>query len=410
MFDLDKWQEIFLTMSKNKLRTFLTAVSVAWGIFMLVILLGAGTGLQNGVKQQFKGDAVNSIWVSRGQTSIPYDGLQPGRYIHMDNEDYDRIKKTIKGIKHITPYLSLWSINNVSYKHKNGAFSIKAGGPDLVYAQNITMLDGRFINPVDVKRNNKIVAISTPVKTILFGTENPIGKYININNLAFKVVGVFADEGGQRDNQRLYIPYTTAQLLFTGNKQINRFVVISDVATLEKTNTLAQAITNDMAKKHDFSPEDPRALYVRNSFSEFSRIMGVINGIRIFIWIIGIGTIIAGIVGVSNIMMILVKERTREIGIRKSIGATPYSIVSLILQEAVFITAVAGYTGLVAGVFLLNTVPKYIPQNDYFANPEINFKLAILATVILIIAGAIAGLFPAMRAASIKPVEALKDE
>lgn len=410
MFDIDKWQEILLTIKKNKLRTILTSISVAWGIFMLILLLGAGKGLQNGVKQQFTRSAINSVWFNNGQTSIPYDGLQPGRYIHFKNDDIARIRNDVGGIKHIAIRLSLWGISSASYKDKSGSFSIKGINPDIMKVKNIDLIRGRFVNAIDVNENRKTVAIGENVRSTLFGSKSAIGEYININNIAFQIVGIIEQTGGQRDHQTLFIPYTTAQIIFQGNKRINQFAVIPEVSTLEETQRIAKAIRTDMAKAHHFSPKDQRAVYVRNTFEQYNRIKTMIDGINFFIWIIGIGTIIAGIMGVSNIMLILVKERTKEIGIRKALGATPYSIISLVIQEAVFITAFSGYLGLVAGVWLINFIPKYIPQNDYFSNPEVNFKMGIIATVILVIAGGLAGFFPALKAASIKPIVALKDE
>jgi putative ABC transport system permease protein len=254
------------------------------------------------------------------------------------------------------------------------------------------------------------VVLGKVVKEALFKQIEPVGEYIKINGVPFKVVGWFDDPGGDRDESRVYIPISTAQRVFNmGNTIRNVCLMLDDANTRESIAVLDEA-KNLLAQKYKFDPADPRALFLFNSIENFQQFMDLFAGIRLFIWIIGIGTIIAGIVGVSNIMMIVVKERTKEIGIRKSMGATPWSIVSLILQESILITAFAGYIGLVLGVGLLELVGSALPATDYFANPEVDFNIAIGATIILVLAGTIAGFVPARRAATIKPVDALRDE
>jgi len=410
MFDLDKWQEIYSTISKNKLRTFLTGFSVAWGIFMLIVLLGTGKGLENGVQEQFKGDASNSIWINGGQTSIAYKGLQPGREIQLKNSDYEELRTKISGIEKITSSYDVRNVSTVSYKNENVNFTIRACKADHQYLENVTVTKGRFLNELDVNEFRKVVAIGVLVEEIFFKQEEAVGKTILIGNIPFKVIGVFDDKGGEGDIRRVYIPLSTAQKCYNGKDLVNTIWLSTGKASVEQSQKMADKIHKTLASRHTFDVNDSRAAYVGNNVEEFVKIMNVLGGIRIFIWIIGIGTIMAGIVGVSNIMMIVVKERTREIGIRKALGATPFSIVSLILQESILITAVAGYTGLVLGVLLLETARDLIPHSDFFRNPEVDFKIAVSATVLLIISGALAGFIPARRASKIQPIEALKEE
>lgn len=408
MFDLDKWQEIFAAISKNKLRTFLTGFSVAWGIFMLIILLGSGTGLENGVKDQFSGDAVNSMWVNAGKTSVAFDGLQPNREIKFTNADRDVIKQNYADAQNVSARINLWEINEVAYGNKSGSFNVRACEKGMVYAEKINIIEGRFVNDKDVDDGRKVCSVGKTMVTELFGKENPMGKYLKINTIPFKIVGVFTDEGGEQDMRRAYIPLTTAQRTFTGNNQVQQLVFTME--DMEQSQEAEKSIRNLMAERHHFDAKDDKALFIWNNLVEYQRVMGVIIGIRIFVWIIGIGTLIAGIVGVSNIMMIAVKERTKEIGIRKALGATPWSIISMIVQESVFVTAAAGYIGLILGVLVLESAKKLIPNSDFFKNPSVDLSVALYANALLILAGLVAGLFPARKAAAVKPIEALRDE
>lgn len=410
MFDIDKWQEIFATIGKNRLRTFLTGFSVAWGIFMLIVLLGTGTGLENGVKHQFSRDAVNSLWFNGGKAANAYRGLQPGRDIRFKNSDHDLIETNEKKLESLTSRLNLWDINEVNYKNKYGTFSIRACHTGMIFSEKIDVIKGRFVNELDVKESRKVACVGKMLVAELFGTEDPIGKEIQINGIAFKVIGVFKDEGGEQDMRRAYIPVSTAQKTFTGSDKVDQIVLTLTETDMQNSEKTEQAIRTMLADRHNFDPEDKKAIFVWNNMREFERIMGVIIGIRIFVWIIGIGTLIAGIVGVSNIMMIVVKERTREIGIRKALGATPWSIISLVLQESVFITAVSGYIGLVLGIGLLEFANDIIPDSDFFRNPEVDLRIALYANVLLIAAGLLAGFFPARKAAAVQPIEALRAE
>lgn len=410
MFDLDKWEEIFSSISKNKLRTFLTAFSVFWGIFMLIILLGAGNGLENGLKNEFSNDAINTIWVYSGQTSMPHNGMKPGRHIQFTNADIEEIKRTVPGVVHISTQTNIYGEKQINYKNQQGAFEIRASYPGHRHIEKLEILEGRFINEADVMAFRKVTALSKSVKAALFKEEDAIGKYIRINNIPVKVIGIFDDSGGEKGRQQLYLPITTAQKVFSMQNRIDNFMMTINTVTLEESNAIVEKIRAKVAERHNFAIEDQGAVFISNKIEELKMFTNIFDGVNIFIWVIGIGTIIAGIVGVSNIMTIVVKERTKEIGIRKALGATPFSVVSLIVQEAIVITSVAGYFGLVAGVGLLEAVAKNVPPAPFFDRPEVDIMIAVYATILLVVAGTLAGIFPAMKAAQIKPVVALRDE
>lgn len=411
MFDRDKWQEILHTISQNKLRTFLTGFSVAWGIFMLIILLGSGTGLQNGAKEEFRDTATNSIWLTASQTSLPYKGIKPGRFIRFDNSDYESIQQQIEEVDKISGRLNVPRGSGVSYKDENSSFAIRTVHPDHQYIEKTLTTQGRFLNEVDLKEKRKVTSIGSLVKEVLFKEEDPIDKYIKINGVPFKVVGVFEDEGGENEQEILYIPISTAQLIYNKGETINRLMFTIGDATVEESIEIEKEVRTLLAQAHDFDPEDQRAVRVWNNVEQFQQIQNMFKGINLFIWIIGVMTIIAGIVGISNIMMIVVKERTKEIGIRKALGATPFSIIGLIMMESIFITGISGYIGMVLGVGLLELVSSFLPPDTpFFKNPEVNFQIAISATLLLVVAGALAGLVPARKAAVIKPIVALRDE
>lgn len=409
MFDLDKWQEIFSTIKKNRLRTFLTGFSVAWGIFMLIVLLGSGYGLENGVKREFEGDAVNYISINSGITSLPYQGMKAGRQIQFTNDDPTMLNN-IDFVDMTASRSYVFGSSTISYQNEYGSFDIFAISPEYEYVESLRLANGRYVNNYDIENFRKVVSLGKVVKEALFKQKDPVGEYVKINGVQFLVVGWFDDPGGDRDISRVYIPISTSQRVFNQGNIVRNISLIMQNTNIDESNKALDEAKMLLSSKYKFDPQDSRALFIFNSIENYQRFMDLFAGIRLFIWIIGIGTIIAGIVGVSNIMMIVVKDRTKEIGIRKSMGATPWSIISLILQESVLITAFAGYFGLVLGVGLLELVSKFLPSTDYFANPEIDFNIAIGATIILIISGAIAGFVPARKAAAVKPVEALRDE
>ena len=387
MFDSEKWGEIFDTIRKNQLRTILTAFSVFWGIFMLIFLLGAGNGLSNGVDFAFKDDAVNSIWVGGGQTSLPHKGMQPGRRIQLENADLEFLRRTIPQMEFYSGRYNMWMGQaNIVYGRNYANFSIRSVHPGHQQLENTVMANGRYINQVDLQQYRKVAVIGRKVKEELFKDKDPLDEWISINKIAFQVVGVFTDSGGEREESIVYLPLTTAQRIFGGSNTLNNIMFTIGDAGVEQSKAIAQEVQHILAARHVFDPKDPRAIWVRNSLENYATISQLTGGITLFIWVIGIGTIIAGIVGVSNIMLIVVKERTREIGVRKALGATPWTVVSQVLMESIFITSVAGYCGLVAGVGLLELIASGLPDTEMFRDPTVNIGVAIQATVVLIIA------------------------
>ncbi len=412
MFDLDTWQEIFDTIRKNKLRTFLTGFSVAWGIFMLVILLGAGVGLENGIKKEFEGDATNMIRISGGRTSVAYDGMQQGREIRLTNDDYNRVKYLVPRADNFSARRWVSFENNkISYKKEYGSFDINGVHPGMKEIEQAHLKQGRFINDTDVDEIRKVVVISQIITDELFWHgEEPIGQYVKIGSIPFLVVGIYEDPN-KYDNRIAYIPISAAQKVFAGSNRINNIMYTTGDMTLPENEASLAELREDFAKRFRFDPKDQRALWIRDNLKNYQQFKSLFFAINIFVWVIGLMTIVAGIVGVSNIMVIVVKERTKEIGIRKALGATPASIVGLILLESVFITGFAGYFGLVAGVGLLELLsPVFESGDSFFRNPHADFGIAVWATVALIVSGTIAGFVPARRAARIKPIEALRDE
>lgn len=408
MFDLDKWQEIFATIKKNRLRTFLTAFSVAWGIFILIILLAAGQGLKNGVQSQFGNDAANSIWIDGGQTSMAFDGYKPGRTIQLTNEDFSNVRNRIPGIDRTTAVYKGWETKMLGYKKERAGFTVRSCAPDHNELERAMIIKGRFINENDMKEFRKVCVIGTPVQEALFKDEDPLNKLIDVAGISYKVVGVFTD-AGRGDNERIYIPLSTAQRVLNGKNHVNVIWATTGTVTVERSEQMAKEIVSSLAKKYHFNPEDKSAIGVYNNNVEYKRVMAMFDGIKLFVLIIGIFTLIAGIVGVSNIMMIIVKERTMEIGVRKALGATPFSIVALIIQESVFITSIAGYIGFMAGFGLVEALKALGLEGDFFKNPEIDLSIALGAVILIVVSGALAGFFPAIKAARVEPITALRE-
>jgi putative ABC transport system permease protein len=414
MFNMERWQEIFEAISKNKLRTFLTGVSVASGIFILVILLGVGKGLQNGIEKQFERDADGIIELWSGVTTIEYKGLNPGREIQFRNSDYDiSIIKFENQLDKRSASYNNWN-GSVVYKKETGSYQYRGVTPDYQAIENATVVQGRFVNQNDLAYNEKVVVIGQKTKNDLFKDNNPIGEAIALNNINFKVIGVFTDPAGEREETRLYLPLTTAQKVFcAGDKISNLFYTLKKKATYEEALAESTKFSKELGallkSKNSVAPNDESAISINNSVESAKQFYDLNLYIRLFFWWVGICTIIAGVVGVSNIMLIIVKERTKEIGIRKALGAPPISIIGMILHESIFITTIAGFIGLLSSLLMLELVGPQV-NSEYFLNPEVDFSIALTTLALLIVAGALAGFFPAYRAAKIRPIVALRDE
>jgi putative ABC transport system permease protein len=419
LFDADRWQEIFNTLKKNKVRTFFTAFGVFWGIFMLVIMMGSGSGLENAVGRDMGNMATNSVFMWTQRTTMPYKGFDRGRYYNFRNGDTEALLENIPEIKHIGPRIRGWSgdgNNNVVRGERTGAFTIQGDYPAYNLIDPVGMREGRFINDLDIKNYRKVCVIGERVRNEMFAAdENPIGQYLRIQGVYFKVVGVFKStkpHRGEYEDQVVYLPFTTLQRTYNYGDIVGWYSITSQeeipVSVVEEK---AKAL---LRQRHTIHPDDARAVGSFNLENEFNKMTSLFAGIRGLIWIVGIGTLLAGVIGVSNIMLIIVKERTKEIGIQRAIGATPWMVISQVILESVILTTLAGYVGLVLGVGIVEGVNYMLvstgAESDMFANPEVNFSVAIQALEVLVVAGILAGVIPAYRAVSMKPIDALRDE
>lgn len=414
MFDLERWQEIFDTIRKNKLRTFLTGLSVASGIFILVILLGFGQGMRNGIEREFKQDASTSVWVWPGVTSKEFKGMNPGRRIQLVNENFDKANSMFKNdIENGSARIFVRGIT-VNYGKEALIYGVQGVASDFQFIENASMVEGRFINYQDEMSTGKVAVIGNKIKKDVFGKlDTPIGEFIDMSGIPFKIIGVYK-EMEDREEERIYIPITTAQRAFNGGNRINNMsFTLPPVENFDQA--VAQAINfkdnlrEYLQQVHTVAPDDTGAMEVWSAMEEAKRYYGLTNNIKLFFWFVGICTIIAGVVGVSNIMMIVVKERTREIGIRKALGAKPWSIIAMILHESIFVTAISGFAGLIFSMALLELVGPNI-EVDYVLNPSVNFNVAFSTVLVLILAGTLAGFVPAWRAAKVQVIESLRDE
>lgn len=415
MFDYDKWQEIFGTIRKNKLRTFLTALGVFWGIFMLIVLMGAGTGLQNGVFALFGSHARNALYIGVSSSTMPYLGLPAGRRVRLNMDDIRAIKNEFpKEIEYMAPRLWLNS-GVVARKGLTGAFELRGESPEVVKIDAFKLKSGRFINKNDLVERRKVVVIGQKVKSQLFKEdEEAIGDWLNIRGADYLIVGEIQSDrtnanDADEDEKTIFMPLTTAQQITNRHQNIGMFVCTIDPAY--SVSDVEPRVKSLLKKRHKIHPDDPRGFWSDNIEEEVKEIMGLFIGIKFLVWFVGVGSLLFGILGVGNIMLIIVKDRTKEIGIRKALGATPKSIVSMILLESAFITTLAGYLGLVFSIGLVWLMKIAAGDSvNMFQNPEIDLGVGIGATVILVLAGTLTGFVPAMQAAKINPVEALKDE
>lgn len=419
MFDFDKWQEIWLTITRNKTRSFFTAFGVFWGILMLTILLGTGSGLQNGMMEGIKGFATNSCFFYADQTSVAYKGLQKGRHWNMRNSDITAITNNVKGVKTVSPMLFGGSgENNTVRGDKAGTFNVRGVYPNYNQVEEHEILYGRFINEVDMKEVRKVCFIGKNVYEKLFSPgENPLGKVIRSNGIYYRVIGVGSGKtqvqiGGKSDDM-VELPFSTMQRAYNQGDTVHFLAVTAKDGYDAKP--MEEEIKTIIKSQNSIAPEDERALGSINISEEFKMFKYMFLGIRILIWIVGIGTLLAGAIGVTNIMLVSVRERTKEIGIRRALGAKPLNIISQILNESLVLTSLAGFIGLCLGVGILsffdNIINNLPPGSDIFIkNIVIKFDVALLASLILIIVGLLAGMLPAWRAMQIKPIEALNEE
>lgn len=404
----DRWTELLHTLMRNRLRTLLTAFSVAWGIFVLVILLGLGEGLSNGVAWQFRDDATHSVWIRRGQTSIPWRGHSVGRQIYFDNTDYAAID-ALDGVEHLTGRFYLWGEGTISYRDRHGAFSVRAVHPEHVHLENTLVRSGRYLNDLDIEQRRKVTVIGQEVSEFLFQGADPLGEWVDINRIQYRVIGTFEDEGGAGEMRQVYIPITTAQVAYAGGEKIHHLMFTVDPSsTAAEADAVAEQAHVLLSRAHNFSPDDRRAVRVRNNLETWQTIQGVLDVIHLFAMMVGVGTMMAGIVGVSNILLVSINERTSEFGLRKALGATPSAIVWMVLQESVLLTSVSGWMGLVGGIAAIEATARFAPQLDYLRDPSVHIGSALGAITLLIIAGGVAGFVPAWRASRVQPVEALR--
>ena len=417
MFDLDRWTEIWVTITRNKTRSLLTCFGVFWGILMLVILLGSGRGMQNGIMRSVNGFATNSAFFFADRTSESYKGFNKGRQWDMRNRDVESIRREVKELSAISPII--WgnsSDKNIVYGMMSGTFNVKGVHPDYFQIETQKLFHGRLLNEMDERERRKVCLIGTKVKEVLFKEEDPCGSYIRVNGIYYQVVGVVQQRAsgvniGGRSEECVFLPFSTMQQTLNQGDIIHFLCVAAkpDVQMLPVINKIKSII-----KEQNFiSPTDPQAVSAINLAAQFETFNNAFLGIDILIWIVGVGTLLAGIIGVSNIMMVTVKERTKEIGVRRALGAKPWNIISQIMSESLLITAMAGLMGLTVGVFLLDVVDQLIGDpvgETMLLHPAVSIQVALAATSILLLAGLLAGLIPAWRAMQIKAIDAIREE
>ncbi|MBK5202845.1 MAG: ABC transporter permease [Prolixibacteraceae bacterium] len=419
MFDRDRWIEIWSTITHNKSRSLLTCFGVFWGIFMLVILLGSGNGIKNAMFKNVNGFSTNSVLFIAEKTSLPFKGFKEGRRWNLHNSDVDLINNIVEGISCVSP--TIWagqSDKNVIYKRKSGSYSVKGVNPANFEIESPIIRFGRLFNELDTKNKRKVCLIGKNVSTTLFGIENPCNKYIRVNNIYYKVIGVIKQRGqiniGGRMDDSVLVPFTTLQQTLGEGPIVHLLSVLGKKGY--NINKTARQIELLIKNKNKINPDDPKALRIFNISKQFKLFNNLFTGIDILVWLVGLGTLLSGVIGISNIMMVTVKERTKEIGVRRALGASPLSIITQVMSESLVLTTLAGFIGLSFGVFVLDIVDKItsptpgIDNGSGFLHPGINITVAMIATLILLISGLIAGLIPAWRATKIKAIDALRDE
>lgn len=419
MFDLDLWSEIISALKKNRLRSFMTAFGVFWGIFMLIIMSGAGKALENGVLDGVRAFATNSAFFWTERTSVPYEGFQRGRVWNYDADDISYIRNNVKNVEYLSPRLFMndQTANNTIRGERKGSFNVYGDYPDYFKIDQWTPLKGRLINEIDLIQERKVCNIGERVQEVMFGKdENPIGQYLKISGVYFQVVGVIHAEtriniGGGKKEETIIIPFSTMRKAYNYGNRIYFFSVTAKKGT--RVSDLEDNLKKILKDRHKIAPDDLQAIGSFNIEKEFIKFRALFLGIQVLTWIVGIGTLLAGVIGVSNIMLVIIKERTQEIGIQRAIGATPLTVIKHIVAESVFLTVMAGYIGLSLGVGILEILNRILEAGGdklFFRNPQVNLTMALSALAVLVVAGIIAGLIPAKRAVSIKPIDAIRDE
>jgi putative ABC transport system permease protein len=408
MFDLDRWREIFQSINKNRLRSVMSGFTVAFAILLFTLLFGIVSGLSNSFTSAFSDDAQNSMRVRVWKTSKPYKGLQTGRSVQLRNDEYNFVKKEYENK---IQYQSARIYKNFTLKYKNEAnnYNVRAVNPDHQFLEKTIIDQGRFVNERDLKEKSKVIVIGRLIKEDLFGEKRALGKRLNVNGSSYLVIGIFSDDGGDNEERIAYIPVTTAQSIYGNNDYISQIVLgYNPNLSLNEAIAFGNKMERDLRNKMNIHPDDQSALSVRN-MAEANKGVGMFMGaLYAIVILVGSGTLVAGIIGISNIMIFVIKERTKEFGIRKALGATPASIVGMVVQESVLITTIAGYLGLSLGTYLLSLIGNSLEEDYFIKDPSVSPEIVIGATVVLILSGLIAGYVPAKRAANIKPIVALR--
>ena len=409
MFDLGLWREIFQSMNKNRTRSILSGFTVAFAILLFTILIGIANGLGNTFQEGFADDAINAIFIRSGRTTKAHEGLQAGRRIQFKNKDFDYINEEFEN-KIQYSSVRIYKNVNASYKGEKNNYSVRAVNPDHQFLEKSLMKDGRYISQLDIQYKSKVIVIGKLVEEDLFFKQSALGEYINLSGIPYKVVGVFTDKGNDNEERIIYMPASTAQLLYGNNDYVDQINLgYNPDLSVDQAISFSNTLTKRLKDRFSVAPTDQSAIRVFNMASQNKAVTQFNFALKMIIFVIGLGTLIAGIVGISNIMIFIVKERTKEIGIRKALGAPPKKIVSLILFESILITAIAGYIGLLLGVGILEWANPVLEDN-FIKDAGVNTNIVITATIILILAGTLAGYLPAKKASKIKPIVALRND
>ena len=408
MFDLDRWREIFQSINKNKLRSVMSGFTVAFAILLFTLLFGIVSGLKNTFEGAFVDSAANSMIVRVWKTTKPFKGLQSGRRIQLENPDYEYLAdKYDSKIDLMTA--KIFKNFSISYNNKQDNYSVTAVHPDHQFLEKTLINEGRYINQLDINESSKVIVIGRLIKSDLFGEKPALGKRVNVGGISYKVIGIFSDDGGDNEERVAYIPVTTAQKLYGNNEYLNQIRIgYNQDLNLDEAIAFGNLIERDMRSKLDIHPDDQSALSVRNMAEGRKGVDVFMIALFFIVVFVGSGTLIAGIIGISNIMIFVIKERTKEFGIRKALGAKPSSIVGMVVQESVLITTIAGYLGLTLGTYILSLIGNNLEKDYFIKDPSVSQGLVIGATIVLIISGLIAALVPARKASQIKPVVALR--